>query len=123
MHDGSIHHIALGIKDLEMMRLFYENTLEFYRVFLEIEEGEHNVMCEVLGTPRVVFSRVSFRQGSQGIALELIRMVDPIPRPIRRDFRYGDISVNKMTITVSDVADFLMNRVGGNVIQTVKTHS
>jgi len=105
MHDGSVHHVALGVKDLEMMRQFYENTLEFNMVFLEIEEAEHNVMCEVLKTPRVVFSGVSFGQGAQGIALELIRMVDPIPRPIRRDFRYGDIGVAKITIAVSDVAE------------------
>jgi catechol 2,3-dioxygenase-like lactoylglutathione lyase family enzyme len=104
MHVGSVHHVALGVKDLEMMRRFYENTLQFNMVFLEIEEAEHSVMCEVLRTPRVVFSGVSFGQGTQGIALELIRLVDPVPRPIRKDFRYGDIGVGKITIAVSDVA-------------------
>jgi catechol 2,3-dioxygenase-like lactoylglutathione lyase family enzyme len=86
------------------MRQFYEKILEFTTVFMEIEEGEKNIMCEVLRTPRVVFSGVSFGQEAGGIALELIRMVDPVPRSIRKDFRYGDIGVAKMTIAVSDVA-------------------
>ena len=104
MREGSVHHVALGVNDLQLMRQFYEKILEFTTVFMEIEEGEKNIMCEVLRTPRVAFSGVSFGQEAGGIALELIRMVDPVPRPIRKDFRYGDIGVAKMTIAVSDVA-------------------
>ncbi len=104
MQEGSVHHIALGVNDLETMRRFYETVLGFTNVFIEIEEGDHDVMCDVVRTPRVVFSGVSFGQEAEGIALELIRMVDPVPRPIRKDFRYGDIGVAKMSIAVSDVA-------------------
>lgn len=33
----------------------------------------------------------------------MVQMVDPVARPIRKDFRYGDIGLSKMTIVVSNV--------------------
>jgi catechol 2,3-dioxygenase-like lactoylglutathione lyase family enzyme len=44
-----------------------------------------------------------FNQEPEGIFLELIQMKEPNPRSIRKDFKYGDIGVAKLTIAVSDV--------------------
>jgi catechol 2,3-dioxygenase-like lactoylglutathione lyase family enzyme len=38
-----------------------------------------------------------------GVSVALFRGKTPVPRPIRKDFRYGDIGLNKMTMAVSDV--------------------
>ena len=44
-------------------------------------------------------------QKAGGILLELIHLSEPVPRPIRKDFRYGDIGVAKITVAVSDVRE------------------
>jgi catechol 2,3-dioxygenase-like lactoylglutathione lyase family enzyme len=103
MHTGSVHHVAMGVQDLEAMRSFYGDTLGFSNVFMEIEKADHTFMREVLRAPHVIFSGVMFRQEAGGIALLLVRMVQPVPRAIRKDFRYGDIGVAKITIAVSDI--------------------
>lgn len=46
--------------------------------------------------------------------LELVHLKKPEPRPIRKDFKFGDIGVSKITITVSNVQKIyqeLKNRV------------
>ncbi len=103
MQNGSVHHVALGVNDLRLMRHFYEKVLEFTTVYIEIEDGEKSIMSEVVRTSRVAFCGASIGQEANGIGLELIRSTDPVPRPIRKDFRYGDIGVAKISIAVSDV--------------------
>ena len=99
---SDIHHVAIGVKSLETMKSFYRDALEFTNVFAEIPEAEHGAMREVLRmTP--VFAAILFAQAAGGINVELTKMVDPVPRPIRRDFRYGDIGVAKIAIPVSDL--------------------
>jgi extradiol dioxygenase family protein len=51
---NGIHHIAAEVKDVTIMRQFYQEVLEFNK---------------------------------RGIIVELTQMVDPVPRPIRKDFR------------------------------------
>jgi catechol 2,3-dioxygenase-like lactoylglutathione lyase family enzyme len=103
MRNGSVHHVALGVNDLPLMRHFYEKVLEFTTVYIEIEDGEKIIMSDVLRTSHVVFHGASIGQQADGIGLELIRLTDPVPRPIRKDFAYGDIGVAKIAIAVSDV--------------------
>ena len=114
MQEGSVHHVAIGVQNLKTMKAFYQNILEFNRVFLEFEESEHEIMHEVLRMSHVVFSGIIFNQEEEGILVELIKMTDPDPRPIRKDFRYGDIGVSKITIGVSDL-DYLYRKLEGKI--------
>jgi len=103
MYRGSgIHHVGIGVENLEAMKTFYQGALEFNRVFVEFPEEEHN-MDEMFRMPYVKFSGIMFQQEAGGVTVELIQMANPVPRPIRKDFRYGDIGVAKITTAVSDV--------------------
>jgi catechol 2,3-dioxygenase-like lactoylglutathione lyase family enzyme len=100
---SGIHHVAIGVKDIEVMKSFYRDVLEFTTIFGEFPGIEHPPMREVVRGPHVVFSGIMFRPRSDDIFLELIQMKEPVPRPIRRDFRYGDIGVSKITIATPNV--------------------
>ena len=100
---SGVHHVAIGVKDLESMKSFYRGVLGFTEVFAEFDESEQEVMREVTRSSRAVFSGAILCQKAGGILLELIHMSEPVPRPIRKDFRYGDIGVAKITGAVSDV--------------------
>lgn len=100
---SGIHHIAIGVKDIEVMKSFYRDVLEFTRIFGEFPEIEHPPMREVVRVPHVVFSGIMFKPESGDIYLELIQMKEPVPRPIRRDFHYGDIGISKITIATANV--------------------
>lgn len=111
---SAVHHVAMGVKDLETMQSFYRDILGFTEVFAEFDEAEQELMHEVVRSSRVVFGGVMLSQRAGGIMLELIRRTDPVARPIRKDFRYGDIGVAKITIAVPD-AGMLYEELKGNV--------
>jgi catechol 2,3-dioxygenase-like lactoylglutathione lyase family enzyme len=98
-----VHHVAIGAKDLEAMASFYRDLMGFTEVFAEFPESEQEIMREVTRSHRAVFSGATLQQKAGGIMLELIRMVEPAPRPIRRSARYGDLGVTKTTISTPDV--------------------
>lgn len=100
---SGIHHIAIGVKDIEAMKSFYRDILEFTNIFGEFPEIEHPPMRDVVRSSHVVFSGIMFKQEPGDIFVELIQMKEPAPRPIRRDFHYGDIGVSKITIATPDV--------------------
>jgi catechol 2,3-dioxygenase-like lactoylglutathione lyase family enzyme len=85
------------------MLAFYRDLMGFTEVFAEFGESEQEIMREVTRSPRAVFSGATLQQKAGGIMLEFIRMVEPAPRPIRRDARYGDIGVAKITLATADV--------------------
>ena len=106
MYKGyGVHHIALGVKNLERMKSFYQNVLSFDNLFVDFPEAEYPALHEVVRSPNPRYAAILFNQSAGGIIVELVQMVNPIPRPIRKDFRYGDIGLAKMTIGVSDVED------------------
>ena len=99
---SDVHHVALGVSDLGAMMAFYRDLMGFTEVLAEFGESEQEIMREVTRSPRAVFSGALLQQKAGGILLELIHMVEPAPRSIRRDFRYGDIGVAwLMTIPVT----------------------
>ena len=57
----------------------------------EIPPSEQAIMHEVTRTARAEFSDAILEHKAGGIWLEFIHMIDPAPRPIRSDFRFGDI--------------------------------
>lgn len=111
---SGVHHVALGVADLEGMKSFYRDVLGFSEVFAEFGDSEQEIMHEVARSSRVVFAGAILQQKAGGMLLELIRMREPVPRPIRKDGRYGDIGVAKVTIAVSDI-DRISRRLKGRV--------
>jgi len=102
-----VHHVAIGIKDLEAMKRFYTDVLGFKRVLVEIDDSEKNNMSDTMrGALPVIFDGAMLQQEAGGVVVELIHMIAPAPRPIRRNPAYGDIGVAKVSVTVPDVEQF-----------------
>ena len=104
MRVSGVHHVAIGVRNLETMSAFYRDLMGFTEVFAEFGESEQEIMREITRSARAVFSGATLQHKDGGIMLEFIRMVEPRPRPIRNDFRYGDIGVAKITLATADVA-------------------
>jgi len=112
---SGVHHVALGVSDLGAMTAFYRDLMGFTEVLAEFGESEQEIMREVTRSPRAVFSGALLRQKAGGISLELIHMADPAPRPIRKEIRYGDIGVGKITVAAASARsayETLRDRVG-----------
>lgn len=101
-----VDHVGIGVKTMDVMKLFYQGVLEFTEVFGELPEDDHKPIHALLRTSPTIHSAIQFNQKCGGISVALFNMISPKPRPIRRDFRYGDIGVSKMTIAVSDLDQF-----------------
>lgn len=103
MYKGlGVHHVGMGVDDYDLIKQFYSETLRFTEVFSDFPEEEHD-MDEVFRMPHVTFKGIMLQQEGGGVVSELIRMSNPVPRAIRRETRYGDIGVAKLTLAVSDV--------------------
>jgi catechol 2,3-dioxygenase-like lactoylglutathione lyase family enzyme len=100
---AGVHHVALGVKNLEAMKSFYKGVLGFKTGPMESPAAPQAVMSEITRGVTPVFAASMLSQDAGGIIVEFIHMITPVPRTIRQDFCYGDIGVNKMTIAVSDV--------------------
>jgi catechol 2,3-dioxygenase-like lactoylglutathione lyase family enzyme len=85
------------------MRSFYREVLEFRNVFVHFPEAEYPALQEVVRTAHPVYAATLFNQAAGGIIVELVQMVNPVSRPIRNEFRLGDIGVAKITIAVKEV--------------------
>jgi catechol 2,3-dioxygenase-like lactoylglutathione lyase family enzyme len=102
---AGVHHVAIGVSSLEAMKSFYRDVLGFKTGPMESPAAPQAVMSDITRGVTPVFAASMLSLDASGIIVEFIRMETPSPRPIRRDFRYGDIGVNKMTIAVSDVKE------------------
>jgi catechol 2,3-dioxygenase-like lactoylglutathione lyase family enzyme len=106
MYKGQgVHHVGTGVKNLAKMREFYGKTLAFTQVW-EVFEETWNPMNDMFRASTHKLDGIMFGQEAGGVIVELIHMAIPLPRPIRKDIRYGDIGVNKTTIAVSNVGKF-----------------
>jgi catechol 2,3-dioxygenase-like lactoylglutathione lyase family enzyme len=101
-----VHHVGIGVQHYDLMKQFYSDVLQCKDVFGGEFKDVHNAMPEVFRQSAHKFSGIIFRQEAGGIFVELIKMSYPIPRPIRRQKRYGDIGMNKMIVSVDDVERF-----------------
>ena len=100
---AGVHHIALGVKNLEIMRSFYKDILGFN--IIEAPALPNDIMSGIMRGVTPEFKVDMLSQDEDGIIIEFIHMITPYPRAIRQDSRYGDIGANKITIAVSDVND------------------
>jgi catechol 2,3-dioxygenase-like lactoylglutathione lyase family enzyme len=104
MYKGlGIHHVGIGVKKLDEMKLFYRDILGFNNTLIEFGDSPQEMMQAVVRTKPVAFAMVMFNQDPDGVLIELVQMSNPVPRAIRKDFRYGDIGVSKITMVVQDV--------------------
>jgi len=98
-----VHHVAIGVNDFERMKAFYTEILQFTDVFVDFSEAEYPALTDVVRQINPRYRAILFNHASGGIITELVRMTKPTPRAMRKDFRYGDIGVAKLTIAVPDV--------------------
>jgi catechol 2,3-dioxygenase-like lactoylglutathione lyase family enzyme len=98
---AGVHHIAIGVKDLETMKSFYKDILGFN--VLEPPAAPNDMMSGIMRGVIPEFTAGMLSHDEGGIIIEFIHMITPFPRAIRQDSRYGDIGANKITIAVSDV--------------------
>lgn len=107
MYQGiGVHHVGIGIDDLEKMKSFYKETLEFTNIWEEWHGGKNFMMEMFRNSEHKLLGGIMFAQEAGGVIIELIRLKTPPPRPIRKEIKYGDIGINKMTIGVSEVESF-----------------
>ncbi len=98
-----VHHIAIGVRNIEIARHFYQNILGFNKVYLDLPQAEYLALNEVARAPCPVYIASLLCQEAGGIIVELVQMITPVPRPIRPDFKYGDIGLSKITISVPNI--------------------
>ena len=101
-----IDHVGIGVNNMDSMKQFYQNVLGFTEIFGEMPEGDHKPIHDLLRMCPTIHSAIQVNQKYGGIAVALFHHVYPNPRPIRKDRRYGDIGVSKITIAVSDLNRF-----------------
>jgi catechol 2,3-dioxygenase-like lactoylglutathione lyase family enzyme len=98
-----VDHAGMGVKDWEVMKSFYMDVLGFNKVLGEMPERDHEAIQGLVRSSPAIHHAIHLSHPAGGISVALFHCKIPIPRPIRKDFRYGDIGLNKMTMAVSDV--------------------
>ena len=100
---SGVDHAGIGVRDWAAMKSFYMGILGFNRVMGEMPEDDHEPIHPLLRTSPTIHSAIHLCHERGGISVALFHATTPNPRPIRRDFRYGDIGLAKITMAVSDV--------------------
>lgn len=105
-----VDHVGVGVRDIESVKSFYRDAFGFETVLFQMPEEDHQGMHGLLRAPRAVHSSQLLSQETGGPTLALFQATDPAPRPIRKDFRYGDIGVGKITFAVPDLTAFCQEK-------------
>ena len=100
-----VQHVGIGVCDIEASRTFYRDVMEC-RIPMADFGVTHNAMPDFFRTSSHVFNGWMYMQERDSIVVECIQRLEPSPRPIRKQVRYGDIGVNKMTVEVANVDTF-----------------
>jgi catechol 2,3-dioxygenase-like lactoylglutathione lyase family enzyme len=100
-----VQHVGIGVRDIEKSRAFYRDVLEC-RIPMADFGVTHNAMPDFFRTSSHVFNGWMYMQEKDAIVVECIQRLEPSPRPIHKQARYGEIGVNKMTVEVADVETF-----------------
>ena len=99
-----VHHIAIGVRDLDRMREFYARRLGFTKVAAEFQGVSAPVMSEVARVNELVFDGAILEHEQGGVQLELIKRTAPPPRQIRGATAPGDIGLCVVAIVAADPA-------------------
>ena len=101
-----IDHVGVGVKNMDIMKEFYQGLLEFTEIFGEMPEGDHEPIHALMRSCPTIHSAIQMNQKCGGISVALFCHTYPKPRPIRQSPRYGDIGVSKATIAIGDLDQF-----------------
>ena len=101
---------ASAWRDTEHVRAFYAEVFGYERVLAEMPEEDHPAMHGLLRAPRAIHSAMLLGHEHGELTVAVLRGDRTRPRPIRKDHRYGDIGVAKVTFAVPDVAAFCTDR-------------
>ncbi len=107
-----VDHVGLGVRDRERMCSFYRDALRFGKVLAEMPPEDHPPIHGLLRTEKAIHSAMVVGGEAGGPTVALFHATTPAPRPIRRDPRYGDIGVAKLTFAVPDLDSFCRDRGG-----------
>jgi catechol 2,3-dioxygenase-like lactoylglutathione lyase family enzyme len=100
---AGVDHAGVGVRDWEATKSFYIQTMGFNKVLGEMPERDHEAIHALLRSSPAIHRAIHLNHEAGGISVALFHGTTPVPRPIRKDFRYGDVGVNKMTMSVSDL--------------------
>jgi catechol 2,3-dioxygenase-like lactoylglutathione lyase family enzyme len=98
-----VDHAGIGVRDWEVMKSFYIETIGFNNILGEMPERDHEAIRGLVRSSPALHHAIHLSHPAGGVSVALFHCKIPVPRPIRKDFRYGDIGLNKMTMAVSDV--------------------
>jgi len=101
-----IDHVGVGVKNMEVMKKFYQDILEFTEIFGEMPIDDHEPIHDLVRACPSIHSAIQVNQKCGGIFVALFCHIYPKPRPIRRNSCYGDIGVSKTTIAVNNLQQF-----------------
>jgi catechol 2,3-dioxygenase-like lactoylglutathione lyase family enzyme len=107
-----VDHVGLGVRDRARMSSFYRDALGFGKVLAEMPHEDHPAIHGLLRAEKAVHSAMVVGSEAGGLTVALFHATTPAPRPIRRDPRYGDIGVAKLTFAVPDLDSFCRERDG-----------
>lgn len=100
-----VQHVGLGVRDIDASKAFYQQVLNCSQVWYEFGTV-YNPMSDFFRSSPHVLSAWMGAQEVEGVVIECVQLIDPTPRPIHKEVRYGDIGVNKITVEVADVETF-----------------
>jgi len=107
---AGVDHVGIGVRDMERMHSFYQGVLGFDRVLGEMPMEDHPAIHGLIRAHRAVHRSLLIGQHTGDLTVALFHAVDPAPRPIREDPRYGDIGVAKLTFAVPDIDSFCKDK-------------
>jgi catechol 2,3-dioxygenase-like lactoylglutathione lyase family enzyme len=103
---AGIFHVGFGVRDLEVSRKFYQETMGFTEM-VECFDQVNDTMADTFRNTHHVLSGYMFHHRTGGLTLEPIQLQCPTPRAIFTMPQLGDIGPNKVTFAVSNVEKFV----------------
>jgi len=103
-----IQHLLTGVRNYKESRAFYSEVLGVNDKFYDYDTSWNSAMDLYRGQVHVAYAGY-YGAAAGGVLVECAEMLNPTPRLIRHDFKYGDIGINKITIEVADVDAFIKN--------------
>jgi len=100
-----VQHVGIGVRNIEASRAFYRDVLQCTQTWVDFGVT-HNAMPDFFRASSHVFNAWMYGQEKDAIIVECVQRLEPSPRPIRKQIRYGDIGVNKITVEVADAGAF-----------------
>jgi catechol 2,3-dioxygenase-like lactoylglutathione lyase family enzyme len=105
-----VDHAGVGVRDAARMRSFYQDCFGFGTVLGEMPEEDHEAIHGLVRSSRAVHSALLLGHEAGGLTLGLFHAIEPVPRPLRTNPRYGDIGVAKLTFSVPDLTAFCQEK-------------